>query len=293
MFDGLTRHEVRREGVDLAVWSVGEGTPVVLLHGYPQSSYMWRELVPGLAGDHRLILLDLRGYGRSSAPASDPGDAIYSKRAMAADVATALDVLGIDRAHLVGHDRGGRVVHRFCLDYPELVGTAAVLDIVPTAHMFTHVDRAMADSYFHWFFLTRGGGLPEALLRADPGAWIRSRLIGRHGPGFEFPPDAVAEYLAAFNRPGVIEATCADYRAAATVDLVHDEADRRAGRRIEAPLLAGWGTRSYVGTHFDVTRVWQEWARTVIPAPIDADHYVAEENPMQTMQALRSFWSQA
>ena len=200
---GLAPHRFERDGVGLAAWSGGSGPTVLLLHGYPQSSYMWRDVAAPLLGSHHVVVMDLRGYGESDAPPPDPGDLTYSKREMAADAAFVLDSLGVDRAHLVGHDRGGRVVHRFCLDFPELVLTAAVLDIVPTLHMFESVDRAMAEAYFHWFFLTRPGGLPEALIRADPERWLRSRFAGRHGPAFGFEEHFVAEYLRSFTRPGV------------------------------------------------------------------------------------------
>lgn len=293
VFDDLTAHRIVRDGVTLAAWSGGDGPPVLLLHGYPQSSYMWRHVIPKLLADHRVIVMDLRGYGASDAPAPDADDMRYSKREMALDAAHLLERLGVENAHLVGHDRGARVVHRFCLDHGEKVRTATVFDIVPTLSMYESVDRAMAESYFHWFFLTRGGGLPEALLRADPDTWISSRFTGRHRPGFEFEPDAIAGYQRAFRRDGVVEATCSDYRAAATVDLEHDRADREAGRRVTAPLLVGWGTHGYVGRNFDLPAVWSQYAEQLQPVPIDADHYVAEENPDQTVHALKSFWGQS
>jgi haloacetate dehalogenase len=293
MIDGLSQSRFDHDGVGLAYATGGEGDPVVLLHGYPQSSLMWRHLVPELLADRQVVLLDLRGYGASDAPAPDAGHATYAKSAMAADLAALLDSLGIDRADLVGHDRGGRVVHRFCLDYPELVDTAAVLDIVPTLHMYENVDRAMAEAYFHWFFLSRPHGLPESLIRADVEAWVRSRFAGRHGAGFAFEENALTAYVEAFGRPGVVEATCADYRAAASVDLVHDLADREAGRGIERPLLVGWGTEGYVGSAFDVAKIWTEYAEDVTAAPIEGDHYVAEENPAATLAALRAFWQAA
>jgi haloacetate dehalogenase len=290
VYDLLTPHVHERDGVALASWSGGRGDAVVLLHGYPQTSFMWRHVVPGLLERHHVIVLDLRGYGRSDAPAPDVGDLTYSKREMAADLAHVLDGLDVATAHVVGHDRGGRVAHRFALDHPERTRTVAVLDIVPTLHMFEHVDRVMAEAYFHWFFLTRPRGLPEALLHADTEAWVRSRFVGRHGPDHRFDEDTLDEYLAAFSRPGVIEATCSDYRAAAGIDLDHDRSDRDAGRTITAPVLAGWGTRGYVGNAFDVPTVWSRYATDVRPAPIDADHYVAEENPADTVAALTDFW---
>lgn len=283
----LAPSHVERDGVRLAVWSGGTGPAVLLLHGYPQSSVMWRGVVPALLPEHRVILMDLRGYGGSAAPA----DARYDRREMAADAAAVLEQLGVQRGHVVGHDRGARVVHRLCLDRPDLVASAAVLDIVPTLHMYDSVDRAMAETYFHWFFLSREHGLPEALLKADPDAWIRSRFTGRHAAGFSFPDAVIETYARDFARPGVIEATCADYRAAATVDLEHDRADRDTGHRVQAPLLAAWGTLGYVGRTFDVDEVWRSYADDVHAAPIDADHYVAEENPRGTVAALETFWA--
>lgn len=290
---GLEHQIFERDGVGLATWHGGTGDTVVLLHGYPQTSHMWRHLVPSLLKEHHVVLVDLRGYGSSDAPRPGPHDAAYAKREMATDVAFVLDELGVDKAHLVGHDRGARVVHRFCLDFPELVATAAVLDIVPTFHMYDHVDRAMAEAYFHWFFLTRPGGLPEDLLNADPDSWIRSRFAGRHLPGFAFEERAIQLYVDAFRRRGIVEATCADYRAAVGIDLTHDRADYANGTVIQHPLMVGWGASSYVGTSFDVADVWSRYADDVHPAPIEADHYVAEENPEGTLAALREFWQVA
>ncbi len=291
MIPGLDAHRFVRDGVGLSAWSGGAGPTVLLLHGYPQSSYMWRFLVPALLADHHVVLMDLRGYGESDAPSPDDLDHTYSKRAMAVDAAHVLDSLGVESAHLVGHDRGGRVVHRFCLDHPEIVTSAAVLDIVPTLHMFENVDRAMAEAYFHWFFLTRPCGLPEGLIRADVERWLRARFQGRHSAAYAFEEEALQVYLRAFSRAGAVEATCSDYRAAATVDLEHDVADRAAGRRVERPLLVAWGTEGYVGRSFDVPQVWQQYARDVRAAPVAADHYLAEENPEQALHALTTFWA--
>lgn len=290
--DGMTAQRIVREGVALSVWTGGRGQAVLLLHGYPQSAYMWRHVIPGLLPDHRVIAMDLRGYGESDAPEPDAEDARYSKREMANDAAYVLDELGVDSAHAVGHDRGARVVHRLCLDYSEKVRTAAVFDIIPTLTMYESVDRAMAESYFHWFFLTRSGGMPEVLLRSAPDAWIESRFVGRHQHRFAFEEAAIRTYQEAFRRPGVIEATCSDYRAAASIDLVHDRADRAAGHRVDAPLLVGWGRHGYVGRNFDVPAAWSPYAAHLQPAPIDADHYVAEENPAQVFDALMSFWDE-
>ena len=276
----------------MAGWTVGNGEPVLLLHGYPQTSYMWRLLVPHLvAAGRSVVLADLRGYG-ASGPAHDGPSAdaaLYAKREMAADVNALLDALGHQALDVVGHDRGGRVAHRLALDHPARVRSLAVLDIVPTLHMFEHVDRAMAEAYFHWFFLTRPGGLPEALISADPETWLRSRFTGRHAH-MPVEPAAVEVYLEAFLQPGVVAATCADYRAAATVDLDHDRADRDAAHRIGAPVLALWGDAGYVGRSFDVARAWEEYADQVTARGLDTDHYLAEEAPAEVAEALLAFW---
>lgn len=284
-----------RAGVSIAAWSVGHGEPVLLIHGYPQSSYMWRHVVPLLvAAGRSVVLTDLRGYGATGpvhpGPFADPD--LYTKREMALDVVAVLDALGLAAVDVVGHDRGGRVAHRVALDHADRVRSIAVLDIVPTLHMFEHVDRAMAEAYFHWFFLTRPDGLPEALIAADPGTWLRSRFEGRHA-GRPVEDEAVEVYLDVFRRPGVVEATCADYRAAATLDLDHDRADREAGRRVGAPLLALWGRAGYVGRSFDVSRVWEEYAYDVTGTALEADHYLAEEAPADTAAALLGSWSAA
>ncbi|GAA1477359.1 alpha/beta hydrolase [Nocardioides aestuarii] len=267
----------------------------MLLHGYPQTSFMWRHVVPRLVEAGRsVVLADLRGYGASgpahAGPVADP--ATYAKREMASDVAALLDTLGHDTVDLVGHDRGGRVAHRLALDHPERVRSLAVLDIVPTLHMFEHVDRSMAEAYFHWFLLTRPGGLPEALISASPETWLRSRFTGRDA-GTPVPTAAVDVYLDAFLQPGVVDATCADYRAAATVDLDHDRTDREVGRRVTAPVLALWGDAGYVGRNFDVEEVWRRYAGEVTGRGLATDHYLAEEAPTEVVEALLAFWAGA
>ena len=285
------RQVVDRDGVRIAAWVAGEGHPVVLLHGYPQTHLMWRHVAADLVQDRRVVAIDLRGYGESDAPPSAPGDATYAKREMALDVAHVMRELGHDRFDVVGHDRGGRVGHRLGLDHPGCVTSLAVLDIVPTLHMFENVDRAMAESYFHWFFLTQPGGLPERLIEADPATWIASRFAGRRAGRPPVDDQVLAAYLEAFRRPGVIAATCADYRAAATIDLEHDRGDR--GSPLSMPVLALWGESSYVGRNFDVLDVWREYAADVTGGSVPADHYLAEEDPAATVEAIRAFWGSA
>jgi haloacetate dehalogenase len=271
------------EGIDIAAEVTGSGPPVLLLHGYPETRAMWHEVASALSDHRTVVAADLRGYGDSAKP---PGER-YSKREMARDQLLLMRNLGFDRFAVVGHDRGGRVGHRLALDHPEAVVGLAVLDIVPTLHMFEHVDRAMATTYFHWFFLARPDGLAEALISADPATWLASRFAGRRVSGNALP-DAYAEYERCFD-DDTIRASCADYRAAASVDLDHDRADREAGRIVTAPLLALWGSESYVGANFDVVDVWRPYGSSVSGTAVHADHYLAEEDPAGTAAALASF----
>ncbi len=284
---------VNINGVDIRVRTAGAGPAVVLLHGYPQTLTMWHRVAPALSKDSSVVLADLRGYGQSDKPESDPGHLTYSKRSMAQDVVGVMDQLGYESFSVVGHDRGGRVGHRLALDHPDRVRSLAVLDIVPTLHMFDHVDRAMASTYFHWFFLAAQNRLPEQLISANPEAWISSRFLGRNSGGLPLHDEAYAEYLQAFHDPRTVHASCEDYRAAATIDLEHDRADVVSGRQIEQPFCVLWGTQSYVGRNFDVLSIWAQFAGSVEGVGIYADHYLAEEAPEQTQAVLAKFLGEA
>lgn len=276
--------------VSIRTRTAGDGPGLLLLHGYPESSIMWRHVAGELARDFSVVATDLRGYGSSSAPPDDAEHLTYSKRAMAVDQVAVMEALGHSTFAVAGHDRGGRVAHRLTLDYPTQVTRVAVLDIVPTLHMYENVDLAMAQTYFHWFFLTQPGDMPERLINANPEAWIAARFRGRHRGEAGIEEEAIAEYTAAFRDPARVAATCADYRAAATIDLMHDREDRTVGNRIEAPLLAMWGATSYVGRNFDVVRAWREFATSVTGVCLPSDHYLPEEAPELTTEALRDFF---
>jgi haloacetate dehalogenase len=201
--------------------------------------------------------------------------------------------LGLDRFDVVGHDRGARVAHRLCLDHPEAVSRVAFLDIVPTRHVFTHVDRALAQAYYHWFFLAQEPDLPEHLIGGDPAWYVRRKLAQwSAGDGLEaFAPDAVAEYVRCFSDPDVVRASCEDYRAAATIDLEHDEVDAGLGRRVECPALVLWGADGFVGTSYDVVEVWRRYAADVRGQAVSGGHFVAEEDPEATLAVLVDFLS--
>jgi haloacetate dehalogenase len=288
---GITLDErfVDAGGVRVRVRTLGSGDPVLLLHGYPETLAMWSRVALLLAERFTVVATDLRGYGASSKPPGTPDHAGYSKRAMALDQVRVMDALGHGRFAVVGHDRGGRVAHRMALDHPHRVRRLAVLDIVPTLHMFEHVDRAMATEYFHWFFLARPAPLPELLIGAEPDAWLESRFRGRHAGGARIDAAAMEDYRRHFRDPAAIHASCEDYRAAASIDLEHDREDRAAGRRIQAPLLVLWGSSSYVGRHFDPVEAWGGYAGNVRGSAIAADHYLAEEAPGETAAKLAAF----
>ncbi|WP_444963047.1 alpha/beta fold hydrolase [Nocardiopsis sp. M1B1] len=284
---GFARRTVDAGGVRVNVRMGGDGPPLLLLHGYPQTHLIWHRVAPLLADRFTLVMTDLRGYGDSDKPASDERHAPYAKRAMARDQYLVMRELGFDSFAVAGHDRGGRVGHRLALDHPEAVTALCALDIVPTRYAFEHADAEFALGYHHWFFLAAGDGIPEHLIGQDPGFWVRTRMNARHRGGTPFAPAAVDEYVRCFSDPAAIHASCEDYRAAASVDLEHDRAD--AGRLLECPVLLLWGRHSFVGRHYDVPDAWSGYARDVRGHALDCDHYVPEEAPEATARHLRAF----
>lgn len=263
----------------------GSGAPVLLLHGYPQNHLMWRHLAPVLAQQRTVVVADLRGYGDSDAPAPDADGSTYSKRTMAADQVELMHRLGFDEFTVIAHDRGARVAHRLLLDHPDRVDRAALLDIVPTRHVYGHVDRGLATAYYHWFLLATGHGIPEHLLKQDPGFWVRSLIEPLLGRGSHIDTATMADYIRTFT-PATIDATCADYRAGASIDLTHDDETRARGQRIEIPVLALWGDQSWVGRGYDTLAVWQEYAADVRGHSLPSGHFVAEEQPELLERAL-------
>ncbi|QWZ09659.1 alpha/beta hydrolase [Nocardioides panacis] len=291
MLETFEDQDVDVAGTRIHAAVAGDGPPVLLLHGYPQTHLMWHRVAPGLTDRHTVVLSDLRGYGDSSRPASSADHASYSKRVMAEDQVGLMRALGFDSFAVVGHDRGARVAHRLCLDRPEAVTRVALLDIVPTRHVFGHVDRALAQAYYHWFFLAQEPDLPERLIGGDPGYFLRRKLAQwSAGSGTEaFDPAAVEEYVRCFADPEVVRASCEDYRAGASIDLEHDEADAAAGLRVECPALVLWGGEGFVGRAYDVLEVWRGYAADVRGQALPGGHFLAEEAPEDTLAALREF----
>lgn len=287
---GFLSRRVSTSGADIHLVEGGNGPPLLLLHGYPQTHAMWHAVAPQLARRFRVICPDLRGYGASSKPEGGNDHAGYSKRAMAQDMVDLLDELGVESCDVAGHDRGARVTHRLLLDHPQRVRRACVMDIAPTLHMFETTDQRFATGYYHWFFLIQPDGLPERLIGADPDYFLMEKLGRWSAPGAVFNEQAVAAYLQAFRSPEVIHASCEDYRAAAGIDLDHDREDR--GRRIGQPLLVLWGRQGFVHRTYDVAAVWRDHARDVTAASLDCGHFLPEEAPQEVSAQLAAFFGE-
>jgi haloacetate dehalogenase len=287
MFEGFERVRVEAEGASINAVRGGAGPPVLLLHGYPQTLAMWHLVAPRLAESFTVVAADLRGYGESSRPEGGEDHVGYSKRAMALDQVQVMQELGFDSFAVVGHDRGARVAQRMALDHPERVTKLAVLDIVPTRHVFEMADKELATAYYHWFFLIQPYDLPERLIGADP-HYFFGKTLGAYGTGMQvFYPEAYAEYQRNFRDPRAIHAMCEDYRAAATIDLDHDDADR--ARKVECPLLALWAGKGVVERLYDVLEVWREYATDVRGRVLPSGHYLAEERSGEVAEELVSF----
>ena len=270
---------VTDEGITIAGVSGGAGAPLLLLHGHPQTHAIWHKVAPLLARHFTVVACDLRGYGDSSKPQGAPDHANYSKRVMAADMLSSMRQLGFERFRVMAHDRGARVAHRLVADHPQPVERAVLLDIAPTLAMYEGTTEAFARAYWHWFFLIQPAPLPERLIEADPGAYLRD-VMGRRSAGLApFDARALAEYARCLSLPGTAHGICEDYRAAAGIDLEHDRADRDAGRRIETPLLALWGAQGVVQRCFDPLPEWRKVATRVEGEALDCGHYIPEEAP--------------
>ena len=283
---GETRLFVRR---------AGDGPPLLLLHGFPQTHLMWRRLAPALARRFSVVCADLRGYGDSACPDSDDTHAAYAKRAMARDLVVLMEQLGFARFALAGHDRGGRVAYRLALDHPERVTRLAVLDVLPTGTVWDLADARFALAYWPWSMLAQPAPLPERLLQSAAEAVVDSALDG-WGPNPDaFAPAVRAAYAAPLRDPAHAHAVCEEYRAAATIDREHDASDRAAGRRIECPVLALWGAGGALDTWYadagGPLALWQTWCSDVQGQAIEGGHFFPEVQPAETLQALESFFA--
>lgn len=290
MLEGFQSLRIERDGVALAVRVAGEGAPLLLLHGHPQTQAMWHRVAPKLAERFRVVLMDLRGYGDSARPAAGEGSAAYAKREMALDALHVMRGLGHEAFQVLAHDRGARVAHRLALDHPQAVQRLLLLDIAPTLAMYRGTTEAFARAYWHWFFLIQPPPLPEALIASDPARYVRSVMGSRHAGLAAFAPEALAEYERCAARPGTAEAICADYRASAGIDLAHDQADVDAGRRLAQPLRVLWGEHGAVHRCFDVPALWRAAATDFTGRSLPCGHYIAEEAPALLLDEALSFF---
>jgi haloacetate dehalogenase len=291
MFDGFVQHGLQTARGRIFARVAGQGPPLLLLHGYPQTHVMWHTVADLLTGRFTVVVADLPGYGASFRPVPGADHAPHSKRALADDLVQAMSLLGHEQFAVAGHDRGGRVAYRMALDHPGRVSAAAVLDVVPTGDVWARADARMALGYWHWAFLAQPAPLPERLIAADPDAFfdfhVRSLGLGR-APD-RYPADLMAGYRALLDDVSTVQAICEDYRAGATVDRHHDDADRGV-RKIECPLLALWSADGALPRFYgDVLDVWRPWADDVTGRPMPASHFLVEDQPEATAAALSAF----
>lgn len=297
MLDGFSSAEIETGEARIFLRSRGSGPAILLLHGFPQTHVMWRSVAPLLTCDHTVICADLRGYGRSSCPTSAPDHAPYAKRAMARDMVLVMEQLGFRRFSVAGHDRGGRVAYRMALDCPDRVDRLAVLDILPTDTVWDRADARFARGYWPWSLLAQLEPLPERILSAVPDAIIDNALGDWGSQGHAFPPEIRDAYTEALRDPDHAHAICEEYRAAATIDPVHDRADRESGRRIDCPVLVLWSAEGPLDTWYagegGPLGLWRLWSDDVQGHALAGGHFFPEENPQQTGEALNRFFGTA
>lgn len=287
MFDGFTLDWFDVGDVRLRVRHGGSGPAVVLLHGHPRTHTTWHRVAPGLAEHHTVVCPDLRGYGRSSKPASTEDHAAYSKRAMAADIVGLMRLLGHQTFALVGHDRGSYVAYRAALDHPSVVDRLVVMDGVPISEALERCDARFAAAWWHWFFLAQQAKPAERVICADPETWYDAWIT--NGPD-RLGAENHADFVAAIRDPATVHAMCEDYRAGLGVDRSADEADRAAGRQIECPTMMLWSARDDMELLYtDPLKVWRRWCPGIVGHSIDSGHHMAEDAPEPLGQALREF----
>ena len=273
---------------EIAYRTGGRGPALLLLHGYPQTQFMWHLVADRLAESFTLVMPDLRGYGDSGKPDTDSNHSPYSKRVMAADMAELMTGLGHQTFSIMGHDRGGRVAHRLARDYPGRVSRLAVLDIAPTANMYGATDMTFAKAYYHWFFLIQPYPLPETLIGANPEFYLRQKIGSWGKSGDVHSGKAMADYLRCFSDPATIHASCEDYRAAASIDLVHDAENQ--SQRLNIPLFAISGADSFVASQYNLKAEWETSFHVVKTATVPGGHFLPEESPNELLALVIPFF---
>ena len=292
MFKAFAEFDIVRNDVRLHGRAGGQGAPLLLLHGHPQSHVMWHQVAPQLAEKFNVVMMDLRGYGDSGRPHADESHLAYSKREMALDALAVMQHFGFDRFKVLAHDRGARVAHRLAADTPGAVERLMLLDIAPTLAMYQNTTEAFAKAYWHWFFLIQPPPLPEALIDSDPVRFVRSMMGKRHAGLAAFAPEALAEYERCAQIAGSGHSIAEDYRASASIDLEHDRADVSIGRKVSQPLRVLWAEQGIVGKCFDVLALWRERAEQVSGREVACGHYIAEELPADLLAEAFDFFQE-
>jgi haloacetate dehalogenase len=291
-FPGFSTEMVETHGTTIHVLRKGAGRPLLLLHGYPETHLTWHKVAPQLAEQFSVVVPDLRGYGDSGKPQDGERHENYSFRAMAQDQVDVMRHYGHERFLVAAHDRGARVAHRLCLDHPERVEKACLMDIAPTLTMYQGTNQEFATKYMWWFFLIQPSPLPEHLIGLDPEYYLQKIFGGLNKTPGAISREEMNEYIRAFSNPAAIHASCEDFRAAADIDLEMDKADEAAGRKIECPLHVLWGAKNTVGSLWDLLATWREKsAAPVTGKALDCGHFLQEERPQELLAELRQFLS--
>jgi haloacetate dehalogenase len=276
-------------GVKIMTRKGGSGRPLLLLHGHPQTHAIWHRVAQQLAKSFSVVMTDLRGYGDSSKPQGSHDHLNYSKRVMALDQIEVMRHFGFAEFDVLAHDRGARVAHRLALDHPQAVKRLVLLDIAPTLAMYEKTSNQFARSYWHWFFLIQPAPMPERLIEADPAAYARE-VLGRRSAGLApFDPRALAEYVRCLELPGTAHGLCEDYRASASIDLVHDQLDLDKQNFVQQPLLVLWGEQGVVHQCFEPLKEWSKLAKNVQGKALPCGHYIPEEAPELLLQQVQLF----
>ena len=293
MMEGFTRSEIKTSGARIVTLQGGKGSPLLLLHGNPFTHLSWHKIAPRLAQEFTVVATDLRGYGDSEKPPGGDDHSGYSFRAMAQDQVEVMAALGFSRFMAAGHDRGARVLHRMCLDHPDAVVRAAIMDIMPQHWLFNNVTQQWATYAYHWFFMIQPAPMPETLMSADPDFYITKKL-SKTAKGLSFfGKEALEEYKRCFRDPATVHAMCEDYRATASVDLAMDTVDFAAGKKVNCPSLILWGATGAVGRIHKPAEIWPKYATDVVGAKaLPCGHYLSEEAPEETYAELRGFFKQ-
>lgn len=291
LYPHFERMMIQGDGGDVRTLVAGSGPPLLMLHGDPQTHLCWHKVAPHLIDQFTVVLTDIRGRGETHKPSVSPTHQAYSKRAMAAEQVEVMRRLGFDRFSVAGHDRGARVARRMALDHPEVIKSVAVMDIVPALDFYENTDAYIAQDYYYFYFLTQPAPNPERLISGDPRGFMREILLGLTKETQPYDDGALETYLQASTTPESISAMCECFRAGITRDCEDDRADLAKGRKMQCPTLVFWGEQGVVGRHFDMQKIWRNWADTVSFAPMPCGHFVPEEASEQVVQHLLEFLS--